>query len=233
MEPLPAIFDGFYEMVGELGRGATGTVYEARHKTLKRRVALKVPGFSSDAEQLVKAQRFLCECRALAHLTSVPGCNIPRLLVVTEYPEGRPYCVRELVEGSTLEQRIADGSIGLRAGLAVVAETVRVVEWVHAQGFAHRNLSPSNVLVDRDGSVWLIGFGRVGLLAGSPLAPAGEGTAAEVDAKGLRNMVRWLCGALLQPVPAELDSSSTGPVGSVGALGAAVARHLRMGNGTS
>jgi len=157
VEPLPAIFDGFYEMVGELGRGATGTVYEARHKTLKRRVALKVPGFSSDAEQLVKAQRFLCECRALAHLTSVPGCNIPRLLVVTEYPEGRPYCVRELVEGSTLEQRIADGSIGLRAGLAVVAETVRVVEWVHAQGFAHRNLSPSNVLVDRDGSVWLMG----------------------------------------------------------------------------
>ena len=227
MEQPPTIFDGFYEIVGELGRGTTGTVYEARPKALNRRVALKVPALSPDAERQAKAQRFLRECQVLARLTSGPGCRIPRLLVVAECPEGRPYSVRELVEGSTLELRVAEGSIDLRAGLAVVIEVVRVVEWVHGQGFAHRNLSPENVLVGRDGSVWLIGFSRVGLLAGSHVTSAGAGTPAEVDARNLQDLVRWLFVALRQPLPAGLESAAAGSFVSAGAVGAAVASHLR------
>jgi hypothetical protein len=61
VEQPPAIFDAFYEIVGELGRGTTGTVYEARHTRLDRRVALKVPDLSPDAERSAKAQRFLHE----------------------------------------------------------------------------------------------------------------------------------------------------------------------------
>jgi eukaryotic-like serine/threonine-protein kinase len=229
VEQPPATFDGSYEIVGELGRGTTGVVYEARHIALNRRVALKVPTLSPDAERPAKAERFFQECRALAHLTSEPGCNIPRLLVVTEYPKGQPYSVRELVEGSTLEQRAAEGSIDLRSGLAVVAEVARVVQWVHGQGFAHRNLSAANVLVARDGTPWLIGFGRVGLLAGSHLVPAGAaGTLAGVDARGLQDLLRWLCGALRQPVPSGLDrATAPGSVATAGAFGEAVVDYLR------
>jgi hypothetical protein len=61
VEQSPAIFDDFYEIVGELGRGTTGTVYEARHTRLNRRVALTVPDLSPDAERAAKAQRFLRE----------------------------------------------------------------------------------------------------------------------------------------------------------------------------
>jgi serine/threonine protein kinase len=226
--PPPATFDGSYEVLGELGRGTTGTVYEVRHTALHRRVALKVPAPSPDAERPVKVQRFFRECRVLASLTSGPGCNIPRLLVVTEYPAGHPYYVREFVEGSTLGQLAAQGSLDLRAGLAVVAGVARVVEWVHGQGFVHRNLSPENVLVAQDGIPWLIGFGRVGLLAGSPLVPAGTaGTPAKVDTKGLIDLLGWLCAALRQPMPAALECAVEGSVTTVGAFREAVVGYLR------
>jgi serine/threonine protein kinase len=225
VEQPPAIFDDFYEIVGELGRGTTGTVYEARHTRLDRRVALKVPHLSPESQRPTKAQRFLHEeCRALAFLTGLPVSNVPRLLVVTEYPAGQPYSVRELVDGSTLEQRATEGSVDLRTGLAVIAEVARVVQSVHDQGFAHRNLSPANVLVARDGTPWLIGFGRVGLLAGSPLLPAGAvGTPAEVDVRGLRDLLRWLCGVLGQSVPDGLDRAAAM---TAGAFGEAVASQL-------
>jgi serine/threonine protein kinase len=225
VEQPPTIFDSFYELIRELGHGTTGTVYEAPHTRLNRRVALKVPDLSPETERPAKAQQFLHEeCRALAYLTGGPDCRIPRLLVVTEYPAGHPYSVRELVEGSTLEQRTAEGSIDLRAGLAVVAGVARVVQWVHEQGFAHRNLSPANVLVARDGAPWLIGFGRVGLVAGSPLLPAGAaGTLAEVDVRGLLQLLGWLCGALRHPVPGGLDRAAAL---TAGGFAEAVAVHL-------
>ncbi len=223
VEQLPAIFDQFYEIIRELGRGTTGTVYEARHTPLNRRVALKIP-VVPEVERSVKAQRFRRECEALAYLTSGPSRNIPPLQVVAESSDGRLHRVREVVEGSTLERLVADGSIDLRVGLSVLAEVARVVERVHGQGFAHRNLSPANVLVARDGTPWLIGFGRVGLLVGAPMLPSeAAGTPAEVDVRGLQDLLRWLCAALRQPVPDSLDRT---PVLTAGAFGEAVASHL-------
>ncbi len=75
MEQSPAMFNAFYnyEIVRELGRGTTGTVYEARHSQLNRRVALKVPTLLPDAERDVKVQRLYRECRALASLTGASG----------------------------------------------------------------------------------------------------------------------------------------------------------------
>jgi serine/threonine protein kinase len=224
VEQLPAVFIQSYEIISELGRGTTGTVYEARHTCLNRRVALKIPALVPEVERSVKAQRFRRECEAMACLTSGPIRNIPPLHVVAESSDGRLYSVRELVEGSTLERLVADGSIDMGVGLSVLAEVARVVEWVHGQGFAHRNLSPANVLVARDGSPWLIGFGRVGLLVGSPMLPSGAaGTPTEVDVRGLQDLLRWLCAALQQPVPDSLDLT---PALTAGAFGEAVASHL-------
>jgi serine/threonine protein kinase len=227
VEQSPAIFDNFYEIVRELGRGTTGTVYEARHTRLNRRYALKVPALLPDAEGHVKVQRFFRECQALAHLTGGPDCNIPRLCVVAENAAGQPYSLRDLVDGSTLEQRVSDLSIDLRSGLAVVAEVARVVQWVHGQGFAHRNLSGANVLVAMDGTPWLVGFGRVGLLVGSPMLPAGAaGTPAEVDVRGLQDLLRWLCGALRNALPAGLDRvCAPDAVATAGAFASAVVSH--------
>jgi serine/threonine protein kinase len=214
-----------FELLGELGRGTTGVVYEARDLVLNRRVALKVPVLAPESERAVRTKRFLRESRALAFLSGRPSVGIPAIHEVVEY-QGQPFYSRELVDGSTLEQLVATGSIDLRTGLAVVAEIARVVHGVHERGFVHRNLSAANVLVGRDGTAWLIGFGRVGDVAGSQQMPAGAmGTSAEVDVRGLRELVRWLYGAVRQPVPAGLEHVlAPGAVPTAGALGEALAR---------
>lgn len=232
MEKSPTRF-GCYELVGELGDGTTGTVYEARDTRLTRRVAIKVPDLSPEGEGPMKAARFQLECQAVAWLTSWPGCSIPRLLEVNEDPPGHRYYVRELINGCTFEQRVAEESIDLRAGLSIIAQVADAVQRIHVYGFAHRNLSPTNVLVGRDGLIWLIGFGRVGFLAGSQMLPAGTvGTPTEVDVQGLRELLKWLCDALAYPVPDSLVRSTTADQDrTAGAFGDAVTCYLRGGPG--
>jgi serine/threonine protein kinase len=200
-----------YEILGELGRGTTGVVYEARHLTLNRRVALKLPFLTADFVPSGKAERFRRECEALACLTSKSGVNIPALHEIGVMHD-QPYCVRELVHGSTLENRVADHSIDLRTGLNVLAEIGRVVQWVHDRGLAHRNLLPANVLVATAGPPKLIGFGRVGCLGGSERLPPGSvsGVSPAIDVHALQAMLEWLCGSLGQPVPARLQRIEQG-----------------------
>jgi serine/threonine protein kinase len=201
VDELPTVF-GYYTLVAKFGRGTTGVVYEALNTALNRRVALKV--LPPDAEPAMRA-RFVREWRVLAHLTSEPGSNIPALHEVGEH-QGHLYSAREWVAGSTLEQRVRAGTLDLRAGLAALVEVAGALDWAHQRGFAHRNLSPANVLLATDGASRLIGFGRVGFLAGSPLLPAGAtGVLPEIDTQALQQMLGWLCSALRQPVPSALQ----------------------------
>jgi serine/threonine protein kinase len=229
-EQSPAMLGAFggYEIVRELGRGTTGTVYEAWHTRLGRRSALRVPRSGPDRGHDMAAWQFMGECQVLAKLTAGPDCGIPRLCDVAENPAGQLFCARAFVDGSDLEQRIASGTIDFRSGLAIVARVAQVLQWVHEQGFVHRNLSGANVLVATDGSPWLIGFGRVGHLAGSSRLPEGEtGTPAEVDARGLQDLLSWLCGALREPLPSDLQCvCARDAVATVGTIGAALNRHL-------
>jgi serine/threonine protein kinase len=229
-EHSPALNGAFgeYEIVRELGRGTTGTVYEAWDTRLGRRVALRVPALGPDRAHDLAARQFMAECQVLANLTAGPDCGLPSLRVVAENPAGQLFSVRAFVDGSDLEQRIASGTIDLRSGLAIVARVAKVLQWVHDQGFVHRNLSAANVLVATDGSPWLIGFGRVGHLSGSPRLPAGEtGTPAEVDARGLQDLVSWLCGALGETLPPDLRGVCAHDADATpGAIAAALRRHL-------
>jgi hypothetical protein len=224
----PLDFDEFHEIIGELGHGTSGTVYLAREKESDRRVAIKVPCLVPEAERSARTQQFLLECRALAELTSGLDCNIPRLTEVAERPAGRMFFVRDLVEGSTLEQRAAQGSIDLRTGLTAIAEVARVLQRVHEHSFVHGNLSPANVLIARDGSPRLIGFGWVDLLSGNRLLLAGAaGTPVTIDIEYLGALVRWFCAELGQPVADGLThATAAGTVLTAGAFSDAVARHL-------
>ena len=224
-KPQPATPFPCYEILGELGHGTTGVVYRARDTRLNRAVALKVLAHSPDTNPVARSEQFLRECRVLASITGGPLTGIPLLHEVNEY-SGQQYYTRELVEGSTLERWAAVGSIDMRAGLSVVAAVARVVQGVHERGFVHRNMSAANVLVGQDGTAWLIGFGRVGYVAGSQPVPAGAtGTPVEVDVRGLQELVRWLYGAVRQPVPADMQRViAPGAVPTAGALGEALVR---------
>jgi serine/threonine protein kinase len=200
-----ASFWGRYELLLELGRGTTGVVYKAREDILNRVVALKMPLLASPSEAQVRVARFHREARVLARLTSTPDPNFPELHLVGEY-QGQPFYVREFVEGNTLEQMARAGSLTLRQGITVLAAVARAIARIHAQGIAHRNLHPANVLIAVDGTPKLIGFGQVGFLAGSDMLPPGEsGASAEVEVRWLQELLRWLCVALQQPVPAGLE----------------------------
>jgi serine/threonine protein kinase len=196
-----------YTILAELGRGTTGIVYKARHGILKpdRLVALKIPSLGPPSEQPKRLASFHREFHALAMLTHEPDPAFPTLFDVGHDNAGEHYLAREFVDGSTLERRATGGALGLREGIRILATVAGAVRELHDRGIAHRNLQPSNVLVGRDGTAKLIGFGLVWALAGSDKLPPGlSGESAEVDVRALRKMLSWLCATLRLPVPASL-----------------------------
>jgi eukaryotic-like serine/threonine-protein kinase len=205
----PAFISG-YEVLAELGRGTTGVVYQARHVALNHRlVTLKLPLSSAGAEERLRNAYFRREAQALAILTSSSDPGFPNLYGAGEY-EGRPYLVREFIEGQTLEQMAVGGTLDRREAFVLLAAVAMAVERVHAKGFAHRNVHPSNILVATNDTPKLVGFGRVGILAGSDfLAPGSTGVAAEVDVRALQEMVVWLCGHLRGLRPEELRDTAS------------------------
>jgi serine/threonine protein kinase len=219
---------GGFEIVRELGRGTTGIVYEVWGTKQNRRLALKVLSLGPESERAVRCQRFLRECQAVAAFG--PRIGIPVLHGVGEF-QGQPFCVRDLVDGATLEQRAQAGSIDRKTGLTILAEVARIVQRVHDRGIVHRNLSAANVLVAHDETAWLIGFGRCGPLNGPyRVMPGAPGLTAEVDVQGLQGMLGWLCAELRKPVPAGLERIlAPGSLATPGEWAEALACYLRSG----
>jgi len=138
-ESLPHVAG--YEILGEIGRGAVGIVYRARHLELNRLVAIKMilagPLSSPKAQQ-----RFRLESQAIARLRH------PRIVQVHDVGEqdGRLYLVLELVEGGNLATSIAEGPRAAAKAARIVAELAEAVEHAHTHGVIHRDLKPANVL---------------------------------------------------------------------------------------
>jgi serine/threonine protein kinase/tetratricopeptide (TPR) repeat protein len=149
---LGRTIDG-YRIVGRLGEGGMGIVYEAEQASPRRRVALKVirGGASMDRPRLRAFQR---EAEALARLTH-PGIAPIHDAGVTD--DGRPYFVMELVNGIPLDRHIhermpraAAGESSIRARLRLFLEIGEALTHAHQQGIIHRDLKPSNILVVED-----------------------------------------------------------------------------------
>jgi serine/threonine protein kinase len=160
------------------------------------------------------------EWNALRILTWESDPAIPTLYDVGHDAAGlNRYYVREFVDGSTLEQLVNRGGIGLREGIRILSVIAGAVQRMHGKWIAHRNLRPSKVLVKSDGTPKLLGFGYVWPLVGDDRLPQGmAGVSADIDVLALEKMLGWLCATLRQPVPAPLEGmqpSSTPNPGSV------------------
>ena len=131
-----------------------GEVYRARDPKLNRDVAIKVlPGsFANDPERLARFQR---EAQVLASL------NHPNIGGIYGLEEGAgvPALVLELVEGPTLADRIAQGSIPFDETLPIARQIAEALEAAHEHGLIHRDLKPSNIKVRSDGAVKVLDFG--------------------------------------------------------------------------
>jgi eukaryotic-like serine/threonine-protein kinase len=150
-----------YEILGELGRGGMGVVYQARQRALGRVVALKMirAGIDPGPEHLA---RFRTEAEAVARLQHP---NIVQIFEVGE-ADGRPYLVLEYVDGGSLRQRLAGTPLPARRVAALVATIASAVEHAHNKGVVHRDLKPANVLLTADGTPKVTDFGLAKLLAG-------------------------------------------------------------------
>jgi eukaryotic-like serine/threonine-protein kinase len=185
---------GPYRLLNELGRGGMGIVYRAWDEPLRRLVAVKVlrPDQAEESDRL----RLVRE----AQLTAQFRHDHAVMVHAFAYPEGGlPYLVMEYVEGSTLAQLIDSAA---RPASRVVANWVSQVadalDAAHAAGLIHRDVKPSNILIeDRTGRAKITDFGlarsetgpsslsREGFLAGTPtyMSPEQARSEASLDAR--------------------------------------------------
>jgi eukaryotic-like serine/threonine-protein kinase len=140
-----------------------GSVHLAEDVALGRRVAIKLVRERLSAGSEGKA-RFLREARALA---SVEHSGNVRLYTFGE-AEGRPYFVMEFVEGETLASRLArEGRLSLHDAVAILLQIVDALEAAWEKGVVHRDVKPSNILLDTKGRVRVADFGLAKSVLGS------------------------------------------------------------------
>jgi len=157
---------GIYEILTLLGSGGMGEVYRARDTKLNREVAIKVlpESLMTDPERLA---RFSREALVLAAL------NHPNIAHIHGFEDstGVPALIMELVEGTTLADRIARGPISLDQVLPIAKQIAEGLEAAHEQGIIHRDLKPANIKVREDGTVKILDFGLAKAL--EPKLPSG------------------------------------------------------------
>jgi WD40 repeat protein len=131
-----------YEILGELGRGAVGVVYRARHLKLNRLVALKVIVAGLHLPPAAR-QRYRLEALAIARLKHP---NIVQVYDVGEHAEC-PFLSLELIEGGNLAQWLAGKPRPAKEAAQIIANLAKAVEYAHSKGVVHRDLKPANVLL--------------------------------------------------------------------------------------
>lgn len=144
-DPLVGVvLGGAYQLVGRIGEGGMGAVYEAHHLRLRKRVAVKVlsRAKAKDDEALARFQREAAVASRLGH---------PNLVSVLDFgssSEGQPYLVMEFLEGEDLDRRIRRaGVLPLASAIRIARQVAAAVAAVHTKGIVHRDLTPANVFL--------------------------------------------------------------------------------------
>ncbi len=150
-----------YQIEKLIGRGANGMVYKAVWKPESRPVAIKVLHKEAGAKQKL---RFVREVRAVARLVHP---HIVRIydggtrMVPSEAGEPRElgFYAMHYVSGADLERLLESKTAKLPFLVNTLAKVARALHFAHQQGFVHRDVKPSNILLDRKGEPHLIDFG--------------------------------------------------------------------------
>lgn len=146
---------GQYKIESVIGKGGMATVYKAYQPSISRYVAIKVLAdqYAKDP-QFVK--RFAGEARAVAALEH------PNILAVYDFgsQDGMLYMVMRMIDGGTLAERIySDPPLTYAEIVRIIDGVAAALDYAHARGIIHRDVKPSNVMIDQHGSVLLTDFG--------------------------------------------------------------------------
>jgi eukaryotic-like serine/threonine-protein kinase len=152
-----------YRVVRHLARGGMGSVWLAEDTVLNRRVALKVLDLVAPSDDL--AVRLLQEARILARLEH------PGIVPVHEagaLADGRAFYCMKYVEGQTLAQHITNKSLPDK--LRLLERIAEPLDFAHARGFLHRDLTPENIMIGAFGEVLVMDWGlaKVGVTSLKP-----------------------------------------------------------------
>jgi WD40 repeat protein len=210
---------GRYELGEVVGRGAFGVVHRAYDTMLRRTVALKRPRPGA-VETPEAVERFLREARAVAALRH------PNIVAVHDagQADGRVYLVGELIEGRNLADELAARRPGFGRSAGWVAAMAEALAHAHAMGLIHRDVKPSNVLIDRADRAHLTDFGLAksdvdgptltaeGQVIGTPAYMAPEQADGRVGSIDARTDVYALGAVLYELLTGSQPFAGAGPM---------------------
>ncbi|HEY1421169.1 MAG TPA: serine/threonine-protein kinase [Candidatus Dormibacteraeota bacterium] len=165
---------GGYRVVRELETDSLGTIYEAEHPQLHRRVAVRTIS-AGVARDVSFSRRFLLELRSY---TALEHEAIPRLFELA-YDGESPYLVTEMIAGRTLDDVFGEGDRYEPLGVIDLLRPIAsALDYAHSRATVHRDVKPANILLADDGRTMLTGFGlgtvatfNTGPGTGGPVAP--------------------------------------------------------------
>jgi hypothetical protein len=152
--PVPSKI-GKYDVVGVIGRGGMGVVYQAMDPHLDRKVAIKmITGQFSENPDMLK--RFFREAQSLGSLQH------PNIVTVFDLGDfgGNPYFVMEFLEGEGLDSLLAKpGQLNLLEKIGILIQVCNGLGYAHRRGVVHRDIKPANIMISKDGGVKIFDFG--------------------------------------------------------------------------
>ncbi|HEX2911131.1 MAG TPA: serine/threonine-protein kinase, partial [Chloroflexia bacterium] len=164
---------GQFEIVGILGKGGMASVYRAYQPNLEREVAIKVMA-DNYASDTTFVERFRREARSIARLRH------PNILTVYDAGEdnGLLYIAMELIDGPTLKEEMHGRPLPVDKAIKYISQVASALDYANRMGIIHRDVKPTNVLIDQGERAVLSDFGIAKLAeqaAGNQLTSTGTG----------------------------------------------------------